>query len=228
VQVAIENRWVGAGRLKALYGPQYLLATIIDPTTNFPKDLLPEGWDDECRGVLQRFHTGMDLVQAETELNQIVNREGGWGEDVARIQKAIEPPLMAGRSKVQHVVARQMNSLVFDPHAAWCAKYSNQFPKFHEPQRRLNVMSTQSADVERVCKVHKIIHTKSRNRLKNKTLSMLIFCYVNLRLIKKIKDDLDTEDDLEDLLEHAIDINADEEEDNDDEECLSLLESATA
>jgi len=50
---------------------------------------------------------------------------------------------------------------------------------------RLAVLAVQSADVERVCKAHGVIHTKSRNRLTNKSVQMLLFCYMNLRLLKK-------------------------------------------
>ena len=43
----------------------------------------------------------------------------------------------------------------------------------------------QSADVERSCKAHKIIHTKARNRLYTKTVQLLLFSYINLRLMNK-------------------------------------------
>jgi hypothetical protein len=46
-----------------------------------------------------------------------------------------------------------------------------------------------SAAVERVCKAHKVVHTKVRNRLKNKTVYQLLYCYVNLRLIKKLQEE---------------------------------------
>jgi hypothetical protein len=52
-------------------------------------------------------------------------------------------------------------------------------------------MSTQSADVERVCKAHKVVHTKVRNRLGNRTVHLLLYCYVNLRLVKKLQDKKD-------------------------------------
>jgi hypothetical protein len=41
------------------------------------------------------------------------------------------------------------------------------------------------ADVERVCKAHKVIHTKSRNLLLAKTVQMLLFTYCNLRLLNQ-------------------------------------------
>jgi len=69
-----------------------------------------------------------------------------------------------------------------------------------EIARRVLIMGTQSADVERVCKAHKVIHTKVRNRLKNKTVYNLLFCYVNLRLLGKINED----DTMSNFLEQAI------------------------
>ena len=49
----------------------------------------------------------------------------------------------------------------------------------------------QSADVERVCKAHKeVIHTKARNRLYTSTVHMLLYTYVNLRLLNKCTEEL--------------------------------------
>ena len=53
-----------------------------------------------------------------------------------------------------------------------------------DPAIRALTVAIQSADVERVCKAHKVIHTKSRNLLANKTVQMLLFAYCNLRLLK--------------------------------------------
>jgi hypothetical protein len=78
-------------------------------------------------------------------------------------------------------------------------------------------MGTQSTDVERVCKAHKVIHTKVRNRLKNKTVYKLLYCYVNLRLHRKIDED----DTMTNFLQQAILSNIgleEEEDDNDDDE----------
>ena len=50
---------------------------------------------------------------------------------------------------------------------------------------RLAVVAIQSADVERSCKAHKIIHTKARSRLYTKTVQQLLFAYINLRLLSK-------------------------------------------
>jgi hypothetical protein len=73
-------------------------------------------------------------------------------------------------------------------------------------------MSTQSADVELVCKAHTVVHTKVRNRLNNKPVHQLISCYVNLRLIRKIEDEkdkrasirVDTDGRWEDFFEAAL------------------------
>lgn len=70
-----------------------------------------------------------------------------------------------------------------DALADWDVSGKIQFPKIHHIAIRLSVLSVQSADVDRVCKAHKIIDTKSRNRLKNLTVQKLLFTYVNLRLL---------------------------------------------
>merc|ERR1719263_2630979 len=57
------------------------------------------------------------------------------------------------------------------------------YPKLFPIAIRLLNLAVQSADVERVCKAHKIIHTKARNRLLTKTVQMLLYTYCNLRLL---------------------------------------------
>jgi hypothetical protein len=91
-------------------------------------------------------------------------------------------------------------------------------------------MATQTGDVERVCKAHKIIHSKVRNRLKNDSVQKLLYCYINLRLIKKLEQGgkFDTANILEDFLSQGILENAyddaleeeeqEEEEDDDDDD----------
>ena len=83
---------------------------------------------------------------------------------------------------------------------------------------RLLEMGTQSADVERVCKAHKVVHTKVRNRLLNKNVKMLLYCYVNLRLLNRYSNQGKTVGDQPDLgeefLEQALltNLGPDEEE----------------
>jgi hypothetical protein len=81
---------------------------------------------------------------------------------------------------------------------------------------RLFVLAIQSADVERVCKAHKVIHNKARNRLLNKFVHMLLFTYVNLRLINKVKTELG--DFLMQALENELGEPARGEHDDTDEE----------
>ena len=59
------------------------------------------------------------------------------------------------------------------------------FPKCSELALRLSVLYVQSADVERMCKAHNVIHTKTRNRLQHARVKKLLYCYINLRLIEK-------------------------------------------
>ncbi len=62
-------------------------------------------------------------------------------------------------------------------------------------------MGVQTADVERCCKVHKVIKTKAHNRQLINTVKMLMYCYVNLRLLKKHDKTLDEGAGLDEFLE---------------------------
>jgi hypothetical protein len=64
-----------------------------------------------------------------------------------------------------------------------------EYPTLKEIAIRVLTISTQSADVERCCKVNKLLHTKERNRLKNQNVVRLISCYVNLRLLNRMKEE---------------------------------------
>ena len=60
----------------------------------------------------------------------------------------------------------------------------------------------QSANVERVCKAHKVVHSVTRNRLKNRSVHKLLYLYVNLRLLNKCEKELN--DFLEDALSEEL------------------------
>ena len=72
----------------------------------------------------------------------------------------------------------------------WQLIGETQFPKIAPIAVRLAVVAVQSADVERACKAHKIIHTKARNRLYTTTVSLLLSTYINLRLLNKCTKDM--------------------------------------
>jgi hypothetical protein len=61
-----------------------------------------------------------------------------------------------------------------------------QHPRLQKVAIRLFEVSPQSASVERVCKAEGVIHTAMRSRLSNVTVQMLLYVYVNLRLVNKL------------------------------------------
>ena len=116
-------------------------------------------------------------------------------------------PLPHTVAPLEAVIKQQSIAAKLSVAAQWKAKFGSLFPKLQDVALRLLTMATQSADVERCCKVHKIVHSKARNRLHNKTVTKLVFCCVNLRLIKAVKTGADTVDphnDLEDFLASAL------------------------
>ena len=96
----------------------------------------------------------------------------------------IRPPEnMVFANKVERVIWQQkkMGQAVND----WQLTGGSQFSLLAPVAVRLAVVAIQSADVERSCKAHKIIHTKARSRLYTKTVQQLLFAYINLRLLNK-------------------------------------------
>ena len=87
---------------------------------------------------------------------------------------------------------------------------------------KVNEMDAQSATVERVCKAHSVIHTKARNRLHLKTVQMLLYCYVNLRLINKCTAELGN------FLTSCLENIDDNDDDDIEEEDLIEVETSSA
>jgi hypothetical protein len=193
VESAVERRWLGEhGSMAGLYGPQYLLAMILDHTMSPDFDDLPPQWLEECRTILERFYKDENELQnAEGELYDVVEHRVKFGDELKRAREALDALPDVGHSQVGKAAAKQIKALNHSPHKKWRLIFKKEMPLLYEIARRLLVMSTQSADVERVCKAHKVVHTKVRNRLNNKTVHQLLYCYVNLRLIKKIQDEKD-------------------------------------
>jgi len=65
-----------------------------------------------------------------------------------------------------------------------------QHPLLQKVAIHLFEVSRQIAFVERVCKAEGVIHTEIRSRLSNVTVHMLLYLYVNLRLVNKLTSEI--------------------------------------
>ena len=145
-----------------------------------------------------------EKIAVKGELNEIILRRGDWGEVINMFQKSIILPTnLKDKSYVEQEIWRQqhMNENV---ETFWQTQGAIQFPKVSELAIRLSLMSVQSADVERICKVNKIIHTKTRNRLVHDRTQKLLYCFINTRLLHKSNNresefllSVDSDDDIE-------------------------------
>jgi hypothetical protein len=198
-------RWTGAPPNQVgLKKPAHVLATFLDPYTTPHHISLPVGWDSECRAALSQFYKDGDLESAMDELKALLLRRGAWGELIVHKQKLIEPSdEVTFENPVERIIWQQkhMGSSVED----WQLTGFVQFPLLAPIAVKLGVVAIQSADVERSCKAHKVIHTKARNRLYSKTVHLLLFTYMNLRLLNKCTKELG--DFLTQTLEGCVDEN---------------------
>jgi hypothetical protein len=169
VKNAVKNHWSGTPPLQAgLYSDTYLMATILDPAFSPKMEDLPDGWFEACRSILERFYHSEELTAAENELLQLVDRQGRWGAEVEVQQERLCSHMSSGsKYVVQKIAAMQVATSTEKPHLRWKLVFSEQFLLLYQIARRILIVSTQSADVERVCKAHKVVHIKVRNRLKN-------------------------------------------------------------
>jgi len=65
-----------------------------------------------------------------------------------------------------------------------------QHPLLQKVAIRLFEVCRQSASVERVCRAEGVIHTEMRSRLSNVTVQMLLYLYVNLRLLNTLTSEM--------------------------------------
>ena len=186
----VHHHWEGHGNVAGLKADHYFLASILDPYTSPPCADLPYDWLKSCKTVFKRFDVGKKLAQAVTEINHLVANEGNWGECVPEIcyfgyQLPFDPAADCKDSGffIDEMTKARIKTLLICPDLTWKNSLQKEFPLLYELARHVLVMSIQSADVECLCKAHKVIHTTMRNHLKNSTVFKLIYCYVNLHLL---------------------------------------------
>jgi len=208
----VHCHWEGQDDVAGLKTDHYLLATILDPYTSPSIADLPCNWLQSCSTVLERFYKDQKLDMVETEINRLVAGEGSWGDYVSEIQsRGYRVPFETTIDRkepgfyIDAVLAARKGTLGIRPDLVWRNSLQREFPLLYEVARRVLVMSTQSADVERLCKAQKVIHTTVRDRLKNATVLKLVYCYINLHLLKSNEcKSNDPDDSMVNFLEQSI------------------------
>ena len=129
------------------------------------------------------------LLMMEEEVNCMVMRRGKWGDLIKKFQRSLPEPPVILTSYVEKENFRQ-NSMR-PVRSFWETTGKFELPLCADLALRLSIVSVQSADVERMCKAHNIIHTKSRNRLQHERVKKLLYCYINLRITKDERSEAD-------------------------------------
>ena len=128
-------------------------------------------------------------LKMEEEVNYMVMRRGKWGDLIKKFQRSLPEPPVILTSYVEKEIFRQ-NSMR-PVRSFWETTGKFELPLCADLALRLSIVSVQSADVERMCKAHNIIHTKSRNRLQHERVKKLLYCYINLRITKDERSEAD-------------------------------------
>jgi hypothetical protein len=183
--------WLGSGNLQVgLKKDAHILAFFLDPftTPTLGEARQLPGWEESCRTALLQFYKDCELNKAMSKLNNVLLRVGNWGETIKQKQALLvvsEEEEASFKNDVDRIIFMQKRMAKLEVVSCWQVNGASQHPHLAPVAVKLAVVAVQSADVERVCKAHKVIHTKSRNRLLTTTVHMLLFTYVNLRLLRK-------------------------------------------
>ena len=104
------------------------------------------------------------------EVYDLVLLKGQWGDEIKRRQATIIPPEnMELSSQIDKVLIWQQNQMI-SVLSAWQVVGMKQLSLSANLALHLSVLTVQSANVERVCKAHGVLHTKTRNWLVNKSV----------------------------------------------------------
>ena len=186
-----NKRWNGEGNLVPLKNDVFITAYVFDPYytpvgTFKDNPELGVSWISSITSILKRYYSTEELHDAKSEVFRMILRRGHWGDEIKARQQSMLPPatMTFGASKKVEKVIWQQDQMT-SVRDCWEVISPTEFPLTSNLGARFEVLTVQSANVERVCKAHGVIHTKSRNRLKHQSVQMLLFCYVNLRLLKK-------------------------------------------
>ena len=207
VKEAFEKRFLGDSirSIESIYKPEYLLATLLDYTTA-DTDLIKQhpSWYEDLKDAIAELYPSDCLVEvcnAQSELMQLFAQvshgTGVFGTEVREHKEMLAQERSApnhassstNRSEMSKTISVQKLSLRHDPHIIWAiGVFATQFPCLSKIADRLLSVSTQSADIERACKVNKQLHSKARNRLTNASVARLMRCYINGKLARRFRE----------------------------------------
>ena len=208
VHQSLINRWRGerediAGRVRSLRpfkSKVWTAAAIFDPYYSPTEGEYARVVNDDVLDYVSSVKELMEpyvtqenreaeLLEVQAELNDIVLRRGHWGDLISSFQRSLPSPPRTCKSNVEKEIFKQNQ---MRPVAVfWETMGKAAFPRCSQLAMRLSIISVQSADVERMCKAHSLIHTKTRNRLQHKRVKKLLYCYINLRFIENSKPEPD-------------------------------------
>lgn len=192
----------GRGSKIGVYHHALVMAWCLDPNTQPKPDIfcrgLPFGLKIDIEAVINaelgRFFKGTQLDRAGLQFKKLLlTKAPGYGDDWSNARLRYETAseafwsnnssssYNASRPSPEALILLQANVYnTLNARVDWQLTGVATYPDVAEFVLRYLCMTTQSANVERVNKANKFIHTKSRSSLKNDTVNMLLYCYVSI------------------------------------------------
>ena len=195
IQSCISRRWLGQlhneRQIVPLKNNIFIVAYLLDPyysTCEHLNQSIGNDWDISFKEIVKTYYKNHQqenriVLSAEDELLDILDKRGKWGDYIRERQSEISERMHG------HIFAFNVEKVIFSQnlmrptHQIWKFFGSIKYPIVTPIAMKLSILAVQSANVERACKAHGVIHTKARNRLKNGTVQKLLYCYMNLCLL---------------------------------------------
>jgi len=215
LRIALENRWKGSGKLVALFHPVHLFAYLLNPYMCPAKSVLPAEALNCVNKIVSKFCVTAaeitEVTQAFLAFHTVSSEE--WtaarahaSDASAKKTKNLLDSHLESLSKQESELSNT-ETMIIKCRAAgnavdlWTSVASDSSHK----NIALRVLSSAptSCSVERMNSIHKRVISKGRAALKHERIVKLMFCYVNLRLLNGVSDDVTVM--VEDALLEALD-----------------------
>mmetsp|Transcript_43221 Transcript_43221/g.112023 ORF Transcript_43221/g.112023 Transcript_43221/m.112023 type:complete len:318 (+) Transcript_43221:761-1714(+) len=205
---AFHARWGATGRIQAgLYDDVHMVAYFLDPFLCRLVEELPLNAIGAFQKIFGKFCDDVELAQCVNESMKFHNGDGGYGmmkdfaeqthqREFARLKEKYLRDHNLG--KLPHCVSEAIMYCQAAMSNGNCAitwwktmgKTVKSAKKLSEIAVRVLSLAPTATPVERMNSIHKLIQTKGRAALKHQRVVKLMFCYVNMRLLDSIDEEM--------------------------------------
>jgi len=206
---AFATRWNATGRLQAaLYHPVHMVSLFLDPYLCRIAPALPVNAVAAFTALFRKFCSSeSEVTQCVNEFMKFHNGDGGYRMMKEFAEQAHEQEFQSMKEKylqdnslgslpsevVKAILYCQASMACGNCPITWwktMGKTLTSAKKLAEIAIRILSLAPHAAPVERMNSIHKVIQTKGRAALKHPRVVKMLYCYVNMRLLDSVDEEM--------------------------------------